>query len=315
MIDFMNDTETLRERAVALRRAGKSRREIKDALGLGSNWAVGQLLDGERPTEWTKRPNAKDDLRDRARRLRADGCSYVQIAARLGVSKSSVSRWTKDVSTPVLEERKRRRSAEGEARRLEGLAAWQESTRRQRAIERQVTKFEAGTEIGELSKQELVMLGAIAYWCEGGKDKVYNRRERVDFINSDPNLIRLFLRFLEVVGVPQSRLRFRVHIHETASVEDATDYWAEIVGTEPTEFRKTVIKKHSPRTNRKNRSEDYRGCLQVGVLRSAELYWRIEGWAYGAMVGDVVQSKPAVATSAPSTFSGIPQRLRTWRRP
>jgi hypothetical protein len=83
--------ERLRERAVALRRAGRSRREIKEILGIGSNETLNDSLRGEPPPEWTRRPRAKDDLHARARELREQGLDYDDIAASLGVSKSSVS--------------------------------------------------------------------------------------------------------------------------------------------------------------------------------------------------------------------------------
>jgi hypothetical protein len=63
----------LREQAVALRRAGKSRREIKELLAITSNWTLNEVLRGEPPQPWTWRPNAKDDLRAKARTLREQG--------------------------------------------------------------------------------------------------------------------------------------------------------------------------------------------------------------------------------------------------
>jgi len=90
----------LRERAIALRRAGKSRREIKELLGIGSNQTLNEALRGEPPQPWTWRPNAKDDLRARARELREQGLAYHQIVAELGVSKSTVSAWVNDMSRP-----------------------------------------------------------------------------------------------------------------------------------------------------------------------------------------------------------------------
>ncbi|WP_199714474.1 hypothetical protein [Micromonospora radicis] len=43
------------------------------------------------------------------------------------------------------------------------------------------------------------------------------RRPR--FVNSDPALIELFLRFAEALGEHRGALRYRVAIHETADVE------------------------------------------------------------------------------------------------
>ena len=86
----------MREQAVALRRAGKSRREIKEILGIG-NSTLDPALRGEPPPLWTSRPRAKDEQRGKARALRAGGATYDEIAAELGVSKGSVSLWVRDM--------------------------------------------------------------------------------------------------------------------------------------------------------------------------------------------------------------------------
>jgi len=59
----------LREQAIALRRAGRSRREIKELLAITSNETLNEALKGEPPQPGTWRPNAKDDLRAKAREL------------------------------------------------------------------------------------------------------------------------------------------------------------------------------------------------------------------------------------------------------
>ena len=66
-----------------------------------SNTTLDDALKGEPPPEWTRRPNAKDDLRARARELRAQGLDYEEIAAALGVAKSSVSLWVRDLARPA----------------------------------------------------------------------------------------------------------------------------------------------------------------------------------------------------------------------
>ncbi len=94
------DFEGLRERAVALRRAGLSRRQIRDRLHVDNNDLLNRLLEGEPPPAWTKRPNAKDDLRGKARELRLQGWTYDQIQVELGCSKSSISLWVRDLPKP-----------------------------------------------------------------------------------------------------------------------------------------------------------------------------------------------------------------------
>lgn len=90
-------------------------------------------------------------------------------------------------------------------------------------------------------------------------------------------MIKLFLRFLAVAGHTTSEMSFRVAIHETADHEAAQRWWAEKIGVAVADFRKPSLKRHVPgRTNRRNRAEDYHGCLVIVVRQSRETYWRIE---------------------------------------
>ncbi|MFI6124281.1 hypothetical protein ACIBCU_31795 [Streptomyces sp. NPDC051064] len=268
------DFEGLRERAVALRREGLSRRQIRDRLYVDNNDILNRLLEGEPAPEWTKRPNAKDDLRAKARELRLKGMTYDQIQVELGCSKGSISLWVRDLPKP-----ERSRSAVEQAR-LAGRMRWDHELA-VRDDERQRTKAAAKAEIGDLTDRELLLIGVGLYWSEGTKDKSYDRRENLTFVNSDPGMIETYLAWLAVVGVTPDRICFRVMIHETADVEAAERYWAELVGIDASALRKTTLKKHNPKTSRKNTGETYRGCLVIRVSRGAELYRRVEGWWRG----------------------------------
>jgi transcriptional regulator with XRE-family HTH domain len=263
----------LRAHAIELRRAGKSRREIKALLGIASNQTLGDALRGEPPPGWTRRPNAKDGVRARARELRAQGLDYEEIAARLGVSKSSVSLWVRDLPVParLSYEECRKRSAEGTRR-------YWEAERPAREAERAAATKAAAAEIGPLTEREILIAGATAYWCEGTKSKPSRRNDRVAFINSDPALILLFLRFLATVGISPDRLVFRVYIHENADANAAQRFWLRTTGARREQFRPTTLKHHNPKTVRKNAGAGYYGCLRIDVLRGGDLYRWIEGW-------------------------------------
>ena len=210
--------------------------------------------------------------------MRERGLDYEEIAAALGVSKSSVSLWVRDMPRPgrLSYEECRKRSAEG------SRLYW-ETERPTREARREEARAAAAGQIGTLSKREILIAGAIAYWCEGAKSKPHRRQDRVVFINSDPGLIKFFLRFLREAGVEPARLRFRVHIHETADVAAAEQFWRNVTAADPGQFQRTTLKRHNPRTVRKNVGDHYHGCLIVGVMQSAELYQRIEGWVRAAI--------------------------------
>ena len=263
----------LREQAIALRREGKSRREIKQILRIGSNQTLNDVLRGEPPLASTWRPNAKDHLRAEARNLRRQGLAYNEIAAQLGVSKSSVSLWVRDLPRPgrlSYEECAKRQAA--------GVEAYWSAERPRREAAREAIQGREQRAIGQLSDREILIAGAVAYWCEGTKSKPYRRSERVIFINSDPQLVLFYLRFLRLAGVSQEQLAFRVSIHESADVAAAQDFWLRLTGAQPARFQRPSLKRHNPKTVRLNVGVTYHGCLRIEVLRRGDLYRRIEGW-------------------------------------
>jgi hypothetical protein len=50
------------------------------------------------------------------------------------------------------------------------------------------------------SNRELDLVAATAYWCEGQKSKPWALRERLTFINSDPELILIWVEWLRRRG-------------------------------------------------------------------------------------------------------------------
>ncbi|MGK5547869.1 hypothetical protein ACSNOH_24470 [Streptomyces sp. URMC 127] len=215
---------------------------------------------------------AKTELQHRARELRRAGRTYDEIVAELGVSKSSVSLWVRDLPRP---ERRAREHC-----RVMAEARWA-PIREARELERRETKRIAAQEIGTLSDRELFLVGVGLYWAEGTKSKPHRPSDRVTFVNSDPGMVSFYLAWLRLLGVDESRLRFHVMIHESADIAGAERFWADHVGPGTGSFGKTTLKKHNPTTVRKNTGENYRGCLTIRVLGGADLYRRIEGWWCG----------------------------------
>jgi transcriptional regulator with XRE-family HTH domain len=268
------------EQAVQLRLAGLSRSQIADALGLRSGGqALSRWLRGVPPPAWTKRPRAKDDLRETAVAMRQKGHSYREIREVVGVAKSTLSLWLRDI--PLTEEQQRAltlRAPVGASKRARAIRA---SAAQRRAR----IQADALAQIAELSESELFVAGVVAYWAEGAKDKPWRTGTRVEFLNSDPAMIQLFLSWLTLVGIEQDRLQFRVHIHESADVAGAEGFWAQAVGVPQESLERTTLKRHNPKTVRKNVGEDYHGCLCVSVRRSADLNLRIAGWFEGIAAG------------------------------
>jgi hypothetical protein len=180
----------------------------------------------------------------------------------------------RDLPTPArLSYRENRR------RSAEGVRRYWAAERRVRGTQRASEVAAAAAEIGDPTSREILIAGAIAYWCEGTKRRSTQNAERIVFVNSDAGLIRFFLRFLAAAGVQRSDLTFCVAIHESADVEAAQRFWEEVTGASAEQFTRPALKRHNPKTNRNNVGSDYHGCLRVSVYRSRALYRRIEGWA------------------------------------
>ena len=263
----------LGERARAMRAAGQSRREIVAELHVGDDLLT-ELLRGTEVPAGLRRPRAKDHLRARARELREQGWTYPQIAKELGVSKGSCSLWLRDMDHPEP-------SAEGQARRTAAIRASAARTQERRQREREEFKTEVAEGLGVIKSRDLMIALAVSYWCEGAKDKPWARRETVVWMNSDPMLVRLFLEGLRLLDVTDERLRFRLHLHESADEASVLQWWSEQIDWPVERFERTTFKRHNPKTVRKNVGDGYHGCLVVRVLQSRTLYLALDGLMRG----------------------------------
>ena len=75
-------------------------------------------------------------------------------------------------------------------------------------------------------------------------------------------------RFLKATGTSLNDAIFRVYIHESADVESAQQFWLEVTGASADQFRTPTLKRHNPKTVRKNTGDEYHGCLRIDVRRS-----------------------------------------------
>ena len=171
-----------------------------------------------------------------------------------------------------------------------GRAAWDRRLAADAAA-RSVLVEAAAARVPVITDEMLDLLATVAYWCEGGKRKPWNRDDRVVLINSDPDVIRLWCEWLRRRAVPPERWRLRVHIHESADLAAATAYWSAVVGRPVEEFRSPTIKRHNPKTLRKNVGAGYHGCLAINVLGGRDLYRVIEGMWRG-IVAQALRGAP-----------------------
>ena len=161
----------------------------------------------------------KVELQEKARVLRAESRTLQDIADMLGVSKSSVSLWVRDVEIEPL---KRRPSLNRRPhpQHLAKLAEIDECDA-------------AGVErIGALSAEAFLAAGAALYAGEGAK-----RDGEVNFANTDASMVRFFCAWLRrFFVIDEARLRVRVYLHEGLDLDAAEDFWSRVTAVPRSQF-------------------------------------------------------------------------------
>jgi hypothetical protein len=158
---------------------------------------------------------------ERARELRAQSWTLQEIATELGVARSSVSAWVRDVEFVAKPRRSARRRAPNALTRrkqteIDGLHRWGREV------------------IGTMGREAFLVAGAALYAGEGAK-----RDGCVKFANSDPQMIRLFCSWLrEFFDIEEERLRVRLYLHEGLDLDAAMAFWAELTGIPQSQFTK-----------------------------------------------------------------------------
>jgi hypothetical protein len=137
----------------------------------------------------------------------------------LGVAKSSVSVWVRDVdfiARPRSNARKRgpNRLQMAKQAEIESALQWGRDI------------------IATLSERDFLIAGAALYAGEGAK-----RDGSILFANSDPRMVLLFVRWLRhFFPVDESRLRMRLYLHEGLDLQVATLFWSRLTGIPETQF-------------------------------------------------------------------------------
>jgi hypothetical protein len=185
-----------------------------------------------------------------ARQLRRTGLPLAEIAAHLGVAKSSVSLWVRDVEFSSLP-----RPPRGRRRDPNAL-----QRRRRAEIDRLVEDGRA--RIGRLSEREFLVAGVALYAGEGAK-----RDGAVKFANSDPRMITFYCAWLRrFFEIDEARLRVRLYLHEGLDLDASVAFWSELTGIPRSQFQKPYRAVPDPSIRR---AKHVHGCVSIDYSCSA----------------------------------------------
>ncbi len=184
----------------------------------------------------------KVEQQDKARLLRAEHRTLQEIADLLGVAKSSVSVWCRDIDVEIR--RKQPVARRPHAQHVAKLAEIEACN-------------EAGIErIGVLSDEAFLVAGVALYAGEGSKTD-----GKVTFANTNAEMMRFFCEWLRYFFViDESRLRGRVYLHEGLDIDAAQARWAAVTSIPVSQFRKPYRAVADP-TIRRTKHEF--GCAYV----------------------------------------------------
>jgi len=168
-----------------------------------------------------------------ALRLRKKGRSYRQISEELGVAKSTLSSWFKNVD--FSEDIKRHLTEKACGVSIERLERLNRARGEKLQALYERAEEEARSEAGKYAFNPLFVSAVTAYWAEGDKSS----RGHVRLTTGDPTILKLFRKFLiEICHVPEEMIHGALFIHENLDEEICKEYWVENTGL--TTFHKTM---------------------------------------------------------------------------
>ena len=203
----------------------------------------------------------KTEERELARTIRRDeGAPIKEIARRVGVAASSVSRWVRDIELTPAQEQELLRRNPAYNRQLSGTAI-QAANRRAERIAYQ----EAGRRLA-LQSDSCHVAGCMLYWAEGEKD-----RNALRFYNSDPEMVRLFVLFLKrYFDLRDEEIRitcnlFADHVQRQREIEH---FWLDVAELSKSSLCKSYVNVYSKHSKKKRTNRLPYGTVRVTVNRT-----------------------------------------------
>lgn len=167
--------------------------------------------------------------------MRKQGSSYNEIYERLKIPKATLSDWFSAEDWSIRVKKKLIEASKiSSAVRIVKL-----DTIRGNHLKNvyEEAKREASLELASLKYNPLFIAGIMLYWGEGDK----RTRGQVRLVNTEPEIIRLFVLFLtEVCRIPHEKIRASVTIYPDLNELECRKYWSDASGIPIESFTKCV---------------------------------------------------------------------------
>ena len=188
----------------------------------------------------------KIEEKNKALDLRKKGKSYGQISNLLGVSKSTISLWFKNVTwSREIKRGLIEKSKEASSKRLTGL-----NDLRKKRLDRSYldAKKEAVKQFTRLKENRLFITALSLYWGEG--DKVF-RNGIVRISNIDEKVLKIFNDFLQkICQVSIDKIRGGILLYPDLNPNKCLKFWSESIKISKDRFFKSTVVQGKHKINR-----------------------------------------------------------------
>ena len=212
-------------------------------------------------------------IKHKAENMRQNGKSINDIADNLSISKSTISYWCRNIKLSRSAIRKIENNGKNKA--IAALLRYSERIRKERIERTKNHKQEGADLVGKLSSRDILMVGLGLYWGEGYKES----NGELGFTNSNINIIKFYIKWLQLLQVSKDDLIFRLTINEffKNDEKDIKNFWIHLLDVRDNQFSKTTtIKINLKKASFKNK-EKYKGILRIKVRRGLSLKNKILG--------------------------------------
>jgi len=211
----------------------------------------------------------KLEMKSKARSLRKKGFSVKDIQKKLGVSRSSVSLWVRDIQLSKKQQERLYLNKKTGALRGSIIGAKEKQKEREELTRKLLAEGEK--EVGDVSSRDRFIAGIALYFAEGDKADGH-----VSFNNSDPNAIRFMANWLrEFCNISEEKLRGSLYIHDDLDEYKAKRYWSKLTRIPLGQFTKSYIAPNN--LNRLRKKKHIYGVFRISIS-STILHRKITGW-------------------------------------
>ena len=227
---------------------------------------------------------SKYDKRVKAQVMRKEGVSIIVIAQELGVSKSSVSEWCRDITLTEEQFEKLRKNKGVSLTKGQRMGA--ETNKKKRLDAIKDAEIRGQELIKKISKRELLLIATALYWSEGSKS---DRTSGFIFVNSDPEMVLVMKYFLvNVLNISVEDIVCSIQINRVHEkrITRVLNFWEKLLDLPNNQFRKPYYV-NTKISKVYDNYENYYGICILVVRRGKNLKYRMLG-LIKALKGDIL---------------------------